>query len=416
MSYIDQRELDVLGLTEADIGAAVGRSGPGPMMSRARRREAVSAIFRAGVGLDEPERRRVTSAMYRELVGLDEPAPPAPPSPPPQAPPSPPQAAVPANLFTMPVEMLFNILANLDPASLINLATAAPLRFLSFGLNIYVEDAHFQVRLQDAPPMEESEATRPLLLWAIDNGIDANVIEQIMTAYQQVPGQWANSIWGPLSRAIPTLLHAAIQAVRPDIVDLLLERGANPRVRYCSIGGCIRSGYPHPECTAGPPGRVIDCYNALQFALEALSRSTGANEAAARAIVRRLLASGESVDLLLGNAGLPGNAGNLSRDAWMLVQVGLSDVVIPMIDDVLNLPDTDPRGGQLRNRLDFILHAVVTFATIPDGQDALIEYLIGLGASTTRYEDLFVASMRLRRRLNTAAIVRARLAKFNPIP
>lgn len=278
----------------------------------------------------------------------------------------------------MPAEILLGIVANMDAATRIGLAQASPVHFLNANFNVYVQEAQFQIQLQNTPPVTETDETRPLLLWAIENGAGVDVLDQIITAYQQVnPDQWGDSIWGPLSRELPTPLWMAIRVGRADVVDLLLRRGVNPRTRYCPVyfGSCTRQGYPHHECLRlhENPHPAGHCYNALEYAVWALSLYVNPREAR-QAVVRRLIEEGERFELLNPR----GTSISLFFEwaSWN----DLDDVLIFMMDEILALPDTDPRRVQLQAAVDQMFYVVATTLNRDGQHNALIAYFIGLGA------------------------------------
>lgn len=325
----------------------------------------------------------------------------------------PPPTRIPRNLLLgMSNELQIYILGHVDRVSQINLAVAFPERYLSDDLNIYVLDAHFQVRLQDIPPLEESDATIPLLIHAIRNRFHVDVIRQIITIYEQVvtdpDHRGIDSIWGPLSREIPTPLHEAIRTNRLDVVDLILQHSANPRVRFQTLLNtprsnapeiCNRVGFPHFRCT-NLSGQD-NCKNALRYALWRSYTIHGpgpSSQAKAVAIIRRLFESGESIEIF-------DNAGNVTVDFREVAIKNLSDVIIGIINGIINLPNTDPRKIRLSFGVNTLLRVILFGDFIPDGQDVLIAYFIRLGANPTL--NMITQSRQMERVLNAAALARA---------
>ncbi|KAK7751165.1 hypothetical protein SLS62_006849 [Diatrype stigma] len=308
----------------------------------------------------------------------------------------------------MPLEILLQIVGHMDPATRIGLAQASPIHFVNANFNIFVQDAQFQVQLQDTPPHTETDDTRPLLLWAIENNVGLPVLDQIITAYQHVnPGQWADSIWGPLARELPTPLWAAIRVARPDVVDLLLQRGANYGTRYCLMlrGRCNRQGYPHHQCLHPPahPAPLEQCSDALEYAVRAVSTYLDHRDQR-QAIVRRLVQAGARFELL--DAG--DNISALFRRAtWH----GLHDVLILMMDEILNLPSGDTRRARLAGALDEMLRRVACDLPRDGDHNMLLEYLVNRWAPTTYHIQQLYDNCQAEGRLHSmAAIRRARRA------
>lgn len=294
------------------------------------------------------------------------------PNPPPDAPPP-----VPSGITATPTEILVQICRNPGTVELWNLAQAAPFRFLSQSFNIYWEEPLYQVLAQDNPPMVETDETRPLLLWAIENGVSPQVIRQIAEAYYVVHPQALNSIWGKVYRQLPTPLISAVRAGRPEVVDLLLNLGADPRCRYgekpwreIAQGGCSRVGYPYTQCANdGGPTEFQVCDDAFLLALRILYSKSGQERRIASRCVEIFFEHGIKINLLQPT-------GNSTEEFRLVAGNGFFAEIKALIDEILNLPSDDPTRSFVSRNLIRLLWPL---SLIQDGEGELIEYIVGLG-------------------------------------
>lgn len=314
-----------------------------------------------------------------------------------------------SSLISTPTELLLDICRDLGTVDLWNLAQAAPFRFLSESFNIYYQEPQYQVQAQRNPPMVETEQTRPLLIYAIENGFSTDIIQKIAEAYRVVYPDALNSIWGELYRQIPPPLVSAIRVQRPDVVNLLLHLGADPRIRYAeedesgmfkSQGKCNRIGYPHATCWDGNgPTHTQYCDDALRGALRYSSTQPPTEYARHRRCVDAIFAYGIRIKSFRV-------ADEVTLEFKLAAEQGfIAEIKASIEDEIIDLPRDDSTRLYL---LDKLFRVVLT---LTDGQRELIEYLIGLGSPTYLSDGSDYADMiKSRRPLNAALIRKARAA------
>ncbi|KAH8159651.1 hypothetical protein CIB48_g8591 [Xylaria polymorpha] len=152
---------------------------------------------------------------------------------------------------SLPTELLLAIIKFLPALDNVRLALAYPEYFMSGRLNLFVVDAYYQLRLPvyQTDPIDPDEAPDPLIIDVIENGtFTIDVIAHILDFYEQVcvenqidrhaflnstfPNLLANPNLSPPSdgaimRSVPTTLHMAILSERLNVVQYLIQRGAD---------------------------------------------------------------------------------------------------------------------------------------------------------------------------------------------
>ncbi|KAI6089890.1 hypothetical protein F4821DRAFT_275548 [Hypoxylon rubiginosum] len=126
-------------------------------------------------------------------------------------------------LENLPNEILMNIVKQLDGPRVLKLATALPHVFLSSSKIHVIELDAVDIAL-DLPRSFE----HPLLVYAITAGYSVSEIQRWLDIYSM------DTLCGPgfINRRIPDspyLLEAAIRVTRPEVVQLLLRRGATTK-------------------------------------------------------------------------------------------------------------------------------------------------------------------------------------------
>ncbi|XXH03716.1 hypothetical protein Hte_010122 [Hypoxylon texense] len=125
----------------------------------------------------------------------------------------------PAELRTMPIEILLIILKNLDKADQLRLAWAYPERFLQpleveDGLNIIRDDANRHAR------GEMAEGELPFIAWTMAHGYKASEIEYILDTYDKMFGD-KNEV------KYTNYMECAVIFRRPDLMPFVVDKGYN---------------------------------------------------------------------------------------------------------------------------------------------------------------------------------------------
>ncbi|KAI1778387.1 hypothetical protein F4818DRAFT_438552 [Hypoxylon cercidicola] len=154
----------------------------------------------------------------------------------PEPPPLPNLSQIPySSLPGMPAELVLQVLEDLSPADLLRLSVALPQLFLQGegGINVIHMDAVRTQRQQRRP------GEHPMLVYAIIQGYSVNRIREILDVYEVYFGSDVVNTAFPNS---PRFLEAAIRVSRPEVVILLLERGASELIRP-PVETAVRESY-----------------------------------------------------------------------------------------------------------------------------------------------------------------------------
>ncbi|RYP40689.1 hypothetical protein DL767_001547 [Monosporascus sp. MG133] len=308
-------------------------------------------------------------------------------------------------IVRIPKEILIEILANMGPAEQVNLARAGSQHFLTETFHLYVEDARIQLRWQRAP---EGVAPRLILLGAIENGIPVGNIRQIVEAYMNVYAQGIDQIWGAIHSSHPPPLHVAIQNGRNDVVEMLLQLGANPDIRYWSYqdwpNGCIHEGVTHRECV-GPNGPMArTCDDVVRWALRHAGNHVRYSEVH-RGIENSLLAlmrRGYSFDVFTG-----GLNPRISEDCSMALRANLANAVRTVLDDIVLRAGDDRQRRSLQQMPLTLLYAVCSYGQ--DGKEALIAWFFQHGVALRGPVNVVEAVVEQGKHRNAAFLLREQI-------
>ena len=295
-------------------------------------------------------------------------------------------------------------LGQLGPSDRIRLAWSDPDEYLKANRNIYEMDVHRQsVTLQTnpwfdpnsthlIPVMEETPQTTPLLVWAIENGFLEDVVRDIAQVYKANFAPGLDSIWGVYARNIRAPLASAVKFGRFDVIPILLNAGANPRIRcaeldpastFGAIEPCVRRGVPHTQCVRN--GQDTDdrmCDDPLRAGLRTMRYARYGERV--RLCVEALIAHGGRIDILA-------TASATTDEFKWAVDLGFNSLVINSMRDIMILPDGDQKKTDFVALLDQILKEVLLGQPdLPDntpnpinrdgGLDDIIDYLLSIGA------------------------------------
>ncbi|KAI1650157.1 FAD-NAD(P)-binding-domain-containing protein [Daldinia loculata] len=286
----------------------------------------------------------------------------------------------------LPMEILLGIVELMHPSSRIRLALAIPRVFQSPSfINIFTLDAARQMRDFRAyePPRRwhggEPPENIPLLQTAIYRTYcDADVISRILDGYAAVAGDVINDIY--MFRGFRPPLVAATYALRPDLLRVLFERGADPNIRWPflfpspgptdrqRINRCTIFLESHRECQ--PPAglrrtsrRFFPCPDLYAHALHVYDRRRAAAINPRRAPERgdtrlrdQMNRAEETVSIVLFQRGLHRfdqmTTYDIPPEINQLVERGLYGIIGDLADAMIReTQDNDPNRRQALNLL-----------------------------------------------------------------
>ncbi|KAI0844698.1 FAD-NAD(P)-binding-domain-containing protein [Daldinia vernicosa] len=296
----------------------------------------------------------------------------------------------------LPVEILLQLIEYLEPSSRIRLALSIPRIFLSPNLNIFTLDAVRQMRdfRVHEPTRRYGNEPRddiPLLQTAIYRPYcDANVIRRILDGYSAVEGDVINDIY--IFRGFRPPLVAAVYAVRPDILRVLFERGADPTIRWSTLFPEVpttgwREGHhctlvweSHRECQ--PPAEVrrrsrisYTCPDLYAHALQSYDRRRAHTRIPKRiadhgdAQLRELVNRAEEiVSIVLFQRGLHRfdqmTTNTIPSEITQLIDRGLYGIIGDLADAMVRETQENDPGRQ--NALNLLLREVASSGDIAE--------------------------------------------------
>lgn len=306
-----------------------------------------------------------------------------------------------------PPEVLLQIVSELDPLSQLNVAIAYPEIFLRPGFNIFRQDAEQQVRkynplLRTPVPFTETPETWPLLWTAIKNDIDIQFIKDMLNIYMSICPTSIDGIWGEYFTALPPPLTFAAAMGRPQVISLLLEKGANP-YRHCTNHIFPTGFLPNCDCRleltnhaqCATYGRPLDptsdsedtpCLTSMMAVLaEGIQLSSPAS------IQAQAL---EECAMILYDKGVPLPLASLpSPDPLILLvanitRAGFCRLARTVLDPLVPLKQGEPafRVTMYRILLD------ACWNQPSDDDRAIIEYLVSIGAPLVPDSNLYFDS------------------------
>ncbi|KAI1166726.1 hypothetical protein F5B18DRAFT_605535 [Nemania serpens] len=289
----------------------------------------------------------------------------------------------------------------MDHLSRINVAIAYPEIFLRPGFNVFLQDAELQVRrynpsLRNPVPFTETRHSRhrPLLWAAIENDVDIQVIEELLNTYMSVCPTSVDGIWGEYFTAYSPPLTFAAGMGKPQVVSLLLRKGADP-LRHCMNytfpsyflvnRNCKLEATNHAQCECYHPpinpesdSDETACLTPMMAAIAKGLRLRSEGNLQAQAQVQAL----EECALILYSKGVPlplANEATLNRvikRTVNLTRAGFCRLASAILDPLISLKPGDPA-------LRFALYRLLLDACWyqPSDDDiATIEYLLSIGA------------------------------------
>ncbi|KAI0467538.1 hypothetical protein F4859DRAFT_525206 [Xylaria cf. heliscus] len=294
-----------------------------------------------------------------------------------------------ATWFQQAPEVLLEILSKMDQSSRIEIAIAYPEVFLRPGFNIFLQDAEDQVRRHNrqdpAIPLFITRNTRPLLYPAIDRDMNISVIENMLRVYTNYCPSSIDGIWGQSPSTLPPPLIHAVSLGRSQIVSLLLNLGANPRLRcgphnyrLAIPADCSLSAFSHEQCQPVNPATQPNATGCITPLAVALFKGIDlrSHDSEHRAL--------EDCALILYNAGAPLPTGgtqfnpaidsDLEQQIYYPIRAGFCNLVRAILDPLIPL-----RQGQIgfRTILYYGLTCAINFQKSDDIRD-IIEYLVGI--------------------------------------